>query len=789
MNNQFHAGNYHGAAQPAPGGGQPHAPFAHGGAPHVPFAHGGAPNVPPPPPPPPPHGALPGHLAPPPPQQGALLGQQVPPPPPPPPHQVPGHFPPPQGGAGGPPPAHQGALPPPHGPGHFPPHQGGAGVAPPAQQAAPLPPQGPVVLPFPGGGPPHQPPLAQHAQQQPHHHYGPPQQQPQPHGHYGPPAQQPLPPPALQQPPFPGYQPRNAYSGGAAHHQVPPLHPAAPYPAYGGQLAHQPTYSAPPTPIDPTRLLAVDLDQHRQRVDVSKTVTKMMGGSFKTFGTPVFEGPSVSAPKELTFRQDPSLFRDRLAEAFRMAGMGALTLEPDTPAAAGPGNVMKAWPDRNTPLRFSILYNLLSKSTAVSAAITSGTDVMVHNLNGDKCRVRYEHFSLTDALRLLVEEFTRGGQSIAHAQQALTYISLKTGESWQTGLNRLVQLTRAASVNPNTPYLAEEPYFWMVLTGPNLQHLLNRAVKLCTPAALDQSTFHSQVVHVMQQNTELLRYYNIDTHALGSPFMRERGQRIKDIYANFVSLLAEQAAYYATPTTRSTRTSMSTLQTSSLRLPPGEDTFSRIVAQRGSLSALHDADQLGEDSSSTEGEDNGANLAAMADSRGEMRASATSDSRPPRQDRFGRRNGRSDATRSTNFKASTYGGDARKRDEHEPRQGSVSNIEGPDTRSPRGPSPPPRLPAGVPPRDGDPKAIQEYIKSNGVCFNHARGLQCNRMMKRHHCDWLHTKEPIPFNSYPRAPRAPAGLAAFEDCDENILHAIDAFSVWDAPSAPTDISRP
>ena len=359
----------------------------------------------------------------------------------------------------------------------------------------------------------------------------------------------------------------------------------------------------PPAPIDPTRLLAADLDQYRQRVDVSNTVAKVMGGSFKTFGTPAFQGPSVSAPKEPTFGQDPSLFRDRLAEAFRMAGMGALTLEPDTPAAAGPGNVMKAWPDRNTPLRFSILYNLLSKSTAVSAAITSGTDVMVQNLNGDKCRVRYEHVSFTDALRLLVEEFTRGGQPVAHAQRALTNISLQAGGSWQTGLNRRVQLTRAASVNPNSPYLAKEPYFSMVLKGPNLQHLLNRAVKLSTPAALDQSTFHSQVVHVMQQNTGLLRYCNSDTHALGSPFMRERGQRIKDIYANFGSVLAEQAAYYATPTAASTRTSMSALQTSSPRLPPGEGTFSRHAMQRASLSALRDADPMDDDSSSTEGDD------------------------------------------------------------------------------------------------------------------------------------------------------------------------------------------
>ncbi|CAB1096974.1 unnamed protein product [Ectocarpus sp. CCAP 1310/34] len=181
---------------------------------------------------------------------------------------------------------------------------------------------------------------------------------------------------------------------------------------------------------------------------------RMMGGSTKTFGTPIFQGPPVTPPLELHFRQDPCLFRERLTDAFRMVGMGIVRLEEDAPTAAGAGTVMKPWPDDRTALRFSIVFDMFHKTMAVMASIARGQDVQVHNLNGSMAWVRFQHFSVTDALRLLVAETARHSISGRHAAHALDNIRLQEGEYWETGLNRLARIARAASVLPDRPYLA-----------------------------------------------------------------------------------------------------------------------------------------------------------------------------------------------------------------------------------------------------------------------------------------------------------------------------------------------
>ena len=79
----------------------------------------------------------------------------------------------------------------------------------------------------------------------------------------------------------------------------------------------------------------------------------------------------------------------------------------------------------------------------------------------------------------------------------------------------------------------------------------------------------------------------------------------------------------------------------------------------------------------------------------------------------------------------------------------------------------PRLPADAPAPDGDPKAIQAFIKARGVCFNHARRLQCKHVVKNHHCRHLHN------------------LSAVGNHDENVLHAMDAFEAWTSPAAGND----
>ena len=204
-------------------------------------------------------------------------------------------------------------------------------------------------------------------------------------------------------------------------------------------------------------MYTIDLSQHKQREDVAAKVSRNMGVTARNFRTPVFQGPSVTFPETLNFRQDPSLFRDQVERAFQMVGRGVVKLEKDVPTAAGAGNVMKPWPDSRTPLRFDIIHNMLPPTMAVTAAITSGQDAQVYNLNGGMAWVQAHNLTLTDALRLLMSETARNGISGQHAQHALNNIRLRDGESWLTGLNRLVQLARAASLLPDRPYLSEEP--------------------------------------------------------------------------------------------------------------------------------------------------------------------------------------------------------------------------------------------------------------------------------------------------------------------------------------------
>ena len=108
---------------------------------------------------------------------------------------------------------------------------------------------------------------------------------------------------------------------------------------------------------------------------------------------------------------------------------------------------------------------------------------------------------------LLMTETARNGDSGRDARHALDNIRLLPGEAWETGLNRLVQVVRAASLLPDRPYLSEEPYYWMVLTVDDLHHLMNRAVALCFPQSEDRGPFQAYLVGVMANNRVRLQHH------------------------------------------------------------------------------------------------------------------------------------------------------------------------------------------------------------------------------------------------------------------------------------------
>ena len=391
---------------------------------------------------------------------------------------------------------------------------------------------------------------------------------------------------------------------------------------------------------------------------------------------------------------------------------------------------------------------------------------------------------------MFVSETTRHGVSASHAVHALDNMRLKDGESWITALHRLTQLARAASVDPDRPYLAEDPYYWRVLTAQALHHLMTRAVSLCFPQRIDQNTFHAHLVGVMENNRALLQQHPIDVHALGSPPMRLRGDLCKDCFRKFADTLGRNAAFFHSTGSHPKGTAVSALQLSSRRLPPGEDTFTHQSRRPSPAVALLDdgatrmlPEDVGGSTSDSGMEDNAAPVVALEGARHRSRAvaaatpAASSDHRahavattPPAS---GRKRGRAPDTGAPG--AGAMGSRRPRRTAWEPvtTRGRPSGDR--------------RLPADAPAPNADQKVIQDYIQSHRVCFNHARGLDCKYMDRDRQCQYLHTREPIPFGTYPRPPRA--RVAAMETFDENLLYAAEAFAGWTATDTAATAGAP
>ena len=129
-------------------------------------------------------------------------------------------------------------------------------------------------------------------------------------------------------------------------------------------------HAAPPANfVNPGQALPLRLESHKHRDSIATAITRRMGGTTKDVGVPIYQGSSTATPAELTHKQDPAMFADRLAGAFKIASMGVLALEPAVLAIAGAGYVMKGWPDELTAVRLYILFPMLPSTMAVTRAI------------------------------------------------------------------------------------------------------------------------------------------------------------------------------------------------------------------------------------------------------------------------------------------------------------------------------------------------------------------------------------------------------------------------------------
>lgn len=163
---------------------------------------------------------------------------------------------------------------------------------------------------------------------------------------------------------------------------------------------------------------------------------------------------------------------------------------------------------------------------------------------------------------------------------------------------------------------------------------MDRAIALCVPQPADRQTFVSILIQHHQTCESVLKLHRLDAHALSSPQMQARGELCKQIYFDFATTLAANARYYTPLAHRPTGKDVSALQTSSNRLPPGEDTFTQQLPQQAApmsrqtaftLCGDSDPDDLTESSSDADDADVAALTTPRDSARYGRRQGAASD--------------------------------------------------------------------------------------------------------------------------------------------------------------------
>lgn len=175
--------------------------------------------------------------------------------------------------------------------------------------------------------------------------------------------------------------------------------------------------------------------------------------------------------------------------------------------------------------------------------------------------------------------------------------------------SRLVNLFRAASVDPEQPFrVVKDPYFWATTSANSLQNLIDIQVAVFLPE--DKENFRSFLLSEERTNVDTLRQWGIDTQALRSPAMLQRGSVVKEMYDRFTSVLCQEGPRYNQVTTfdRKGSTRMGALASTSIRLPPGQDRYSAkgwaegwAATRAGAQVAAHTVSGEGPASESSEG--------------------------------------------------------------------------------------------------------------------------------------------------------------------------------------------
>ena len=343
------------------------------------------------------------------------------------------------------------------------------------------------------------------------------------------------------------------------------------------------------------------------------------------------------------------------------------------------------------------------------------------------------------------------------AMTALTNIQMRKDESWLAATTRLVQYFRAAKLTTDTPYWAEEEYFWQLITSEDLFTLMEKTVELFFPQIGDQLPRQAYLIILRDQFDPNLRNMPILRHQLASPAMTLRGDATKAIYHELVSSMTRDASKYLSPDTSKDQPqqltagdglhfALSRKIPTSARLNPYD--FSRVGTKKASpslvaltpssMSDMHPADIF----------------AALASS---FKTDSKYSDRPNNQLKRHRDNTENSEEPPSSRPRYTERG-------RKSRQERTQPLASPSTATPASlkPSsggsagrtykrPPTReLPSEAPRPGGDEREIRQYILNTKSCFFHARGEPCPNMKEFQWCQYSH--DLLPWGIYPKQPR-------------------------------------
>jgi len=131
------------------------------------------------------------------------------------------------------------------------------------------------------------------------------------------------------------------------------------------------------------------------------------------------------------------LFQDYVENKLAIAANGALRLPADVEVTPGKW-ITKL--DRHSPSRRQLLKELVSEQLGVYDRLTSNGKVVVTRISGHQDLIEPDAVSMTDWLRIMVQEEATRDPSHSAAKEALNHLELRPREALTVAASRLVKL-------------------------------------------------------------------------------------------------------------------------------------------------------------------------------------------------------------------------------------------------------------------------------------------------------------------------------------------------------------